>query len=82
VLDDKHFLVDGDMMINQKSKLGKDLARNYKNKRVKRKIKRKLYDNRFSARWPLNTVPYEFDVNIRKLQFLHSCFMGKKIDKS
>jgi hypothetical protein len=60
------YLMDGDMLINKQSELGKSFSRKLK-LREKRKIKKKFYPNGASSRWPLKLVPYEFDIKIRKL---------------
>ena len=65
-------LMDGDMRIRQNSELGVRMAKDWKLKslklkaREKRKIKKKFYDSGYSSRWPLKTVPYEFDYKISK----------------
>ena len=66
-LTSTYYLLDGDMRIHKSSNIGKNIA---KSSRQKRKIINHIYLNGASSRWPLKTVPYIFDANIRNLDFI------------
>jgi len=62
----KYYLVEGDMILPKKLLFE---TKQNAHSRQKRKIMKATYASGFSSRWPLKTVPYEFDYEIGEKTF-------------